>query len=199
MALPIEPLKRPCLFLDTESGGLDAGQHSLLSLGLVVGEDGVVRHSLELFLKHETYVVTGEALRVNRIDLSSHHRSAMDGQTAMAVLDIFLNQYFPCKHTPIQLVGHNIAYDQAFLRRFWESQGRCFEDRFSHRTIDTHAMAWAMREAGMLSLESLNSTHLFEHFGVQIPVDQRHTALGDALGTFELYWKMIKRMKENQP
>lgn len=198
MALPHAPLKRPYLFLDTESGGLDSGQHSLLSLGFVVGDEGVVRHSLEVLLKHETYIVTGSALKVNRINLSHHHACAMDAPTAMTVMDIFLNQFFPCKHTPIHLVGHNIGFDQAFLKRFWESQGRQFEDRFSHRSIDTHAIAWSMRDAGLLSLENLSSTSLFEHFGVAIPEDKRHTALGDALGTFELYWKMIKRMKDKQ-
>ena len=35
-----EPSQQPYLFLDTETGGLDAERHSLLSLGLVVGERG---------------------------------------------------------------------------------------------------------------------------------------------------------------
>ncbi|MFZ1613213.1 MAG: hypothetical protein WAT51_03515, partial [Holophaga sp.] len=64
MALPIEPLKRPYLFVDTETGGLDSQRHSLLSIGLVLGDEGVVRHSLELFLKHDTYVVDGAAMKV---------------------------------------------------------------------------------------------------------------------------------------
>lgn len=195
MALPIKPLDRPCLFLDTESGGLDPATHSLLSVGLVVGDRGVVRHSLELFLKAGPYVVQGEAMRVNRIDLASHHHRAMDESTAMAVLDVFLDQYFPCKHTPIHLAGHNVAQDRAFLARFWSRCGRGFEPRFSHRSIDTHAMAWALRDAGRLDLEDLGSSSLFRHFSIQIPEEKRHTALGDALGTFELYWKLIGLME----
>ncbi len=38
MALPIEPLKQPYLFVDTETGGLDPARHSLLSLGFVLGD-----------------------------------------------------------------------------------------------------------------------------------------------------------------
>jgi len=192
MALPIEPLKHPYLFVDTETGGLDPARHSLLSIGLVLGDGGEVRHSLELLLKHDTYVVDGAAMRVNRIDLAKHHAEAMDGGTLMAVLDVFLDQYFPCKKEPIFLVGHNVAFDREFLQAFWKSQGRDFESRFSHRLIDTHSLAAGLRDAGRLSVESLGSTALFAHFGIHVPEEQRHTALGDALATFELYWKLVE-------
>ena len=192
MALPIEPLKQPYLFVDTETGGLDPARHSLLSLGFVLGDAGEVRHSLELFLKHDTYVVDGPAMKVNRIDLAKHHGAAMDGTTMMAVLDVFLDQYFPCKNEPIYLVGHNVAFDRDFLEAFWKSQGRAFAPRFSHRLIDTHSLAAGLRDAGKLPLENLSSTALFAHFGIEVPEDKRHTALGDALATFELYWKLVE-------
>lgn len=192
MALPIEPLKHPYLFVDTETGGLDPARHSLLSIGLVLGDEGEVRHSLELFLKHDTYVVDGAAMRVNRIDVAKHHAAAMDGGTLMAVLDVFLDQYFPCKKEPITLVGHNVAFDRAFLEGFWKSQGRDFESRFGHRLIDTHGFAAGLRDAGRLSVDDLSSTALFAHFGIEVPEERRHTALGDALATFDLYWKLVE-------
>lgn len=195
MALPIQPLERPYLFVDTETGGLDPARHSLLSIGLVVGDPGQVRHSLEVFLKHDTYVVDGGSMKVNRIDLARHHASAMDAPTARAVLEVFLQQYFPCRNEPITLVGHNVAFDRAFLQRWWEAQGLPFEPRFSHRLVDTHSIAAGLRDAGRLDLEDLSSSALFAHFGIAIPEEQRHTALGDALGTFELYWKLVERAR----
>ncbi len=192
MALPIEPLKHPYLFVDTETGGLDPARHSLLSIGLVLGDEGVVRHSLELFLKHDTYVVDDGGMKVNRIDLAKHHEESMEGGTLMAVLDVFLDQFFPCKREPIFLVGHNVAFDREFLQAFWKTQGRAFEPRFSHRLIDTHSLAAGLRDAGRLPVESLSSTALFAHFGILVPEEQRHTALGDALATFELYWKLVE-------
>lgn len=192
MALPLQPLARPYLFVDTETGGLDAQRHSLLSIGLVVGDSGEPRHTLEVLVKHDTYVVDGPAMKVNRIDLTSHHTRALEGPTALSVLEVFLGQYFPCKHDPITLVGHNIAFDRAFLKRFWEAQGQAFEPRFSHRLIDTHSLAAGLRDAGRLDLEDLSSSALFAHFGIAVPEDQRHTALGDALGTFHLYGKLVE-------
>jgi DNA polymerase-3 subunit epsilon len=192
MALPAAPLTHPYLFVDTETGGLDPGRHSLLSIGLVLGDVGEVRHSLELFLRHDTYAVDGAAMKVNRIDLAKHHGAAMDAGTLMAVLDVFLDQFFPCKSEPIFLVGHNVAFDRAFLEAFWKQMGRAFEPRFSHRLIDTHSLAAGLRDAGRLPIASLTSTALFAHFGIEVPEEKRHTALGDALATFELYWRLVE-------
>ena len=188
-------MTQPMLFLDTETGGLDPGRHSLLSLGLVVGEGEQVVNSLEILVRHEPYVVSAGGLKVNRIDLVRHSEAALEPAMALTVLDVFLDQHFPHRCKPITLAGHNIAFDQAFLRTFLESQGRSLEPRFNHRTVDTHALAAGLRDAGRLPLEHLGSTALFEHFGIAVPDEKRHTALGDALATFELYWKLVGLMK----
>lgn len=194
MAEVIAPLKRPHLFIDTETGGLDPRVHPLLSVGLVVGDDGEIRQSLELLVKHEPYVVSAPAMKVNRIDLVKHHAQALEPREVLAVLDIFVQQHFPCAHEPIILVGHNVGFDRAFLQTFYESQGRAFEPRFSHRIVDTHSLAVGLREAGKLSLENLSSSALFAHFGIEVSEEARHTALGDVLATFELYGKLIAMM-----
>ncbi len=134
-------MSQPMLFLDTETGGLDPGSHSLLSLGLVVGDGPVPAHSLEILVRHEPYVVSAGGLKVNRIDLARHHEAALDPPMALNVLDVFLDQHFPHQCKPIILAGHNVAFDQAFLGAFLERQGRTLEPRFSHRTVDTHALA----------------------------------------------------------
>jgi DNA polymerase-3 subunit epsilon len=183
------------LFLDTETGGLDPGRHSLLSLGLVVGDGPKVADSLEIMLRHDPYVVSAGGMKVNRIDLVRHSEAALDPPMAMNVLDVFLDQHFPHRCKPITLAGHNVGFDQAFLRAFLEGQGRSMEPRFDHRVVDTHSLAAGLRDAGRLPLEHLSSTALFEHFGIQVAEDRRHTALGDALATFELYWKLVGLMQ----
>jgi DNA polymerase III subunit epsilon len=185
-----EPLQQPYLFLDTETGGLDAERHSLLSLGLVVGSEGTLRGSLEILIRHEPYVVSAGGMAVNRIDLVQHHKAAQEPEAALEALEAFTQTHFPGTG-PITLVGHNVAFDRNFLATFFARNGRPFEPRYSHRIIDTHSVAAALRDAGRLPLESLSSSALFQHFGILIPEEKRHTALGDALGTFELYWKLV--------
>ncbi len=182
------------LVFDTETGGLDASRHSLLSLGLVAVVDGLVAESLEILVRHEPYVVTGGGLKVNRIDLAAHHEVALDPPAALEALDAFCARHFGEK--PITLVGHNIAFDRAFLGTFLDSQGRDLEPRFSHRTVDTHAVARALRDAGRLPAElRLSSDGLFAHFGIEVPPEKRHMALGDALATHELYLKLVEAMR----
>jgi DNA polymerase III epsilon subunit-like protein len=188
-------MTQPMLFLDTETGGLDPRSHSLLSLGLVVGEGPRVANSLEILIRHEPYVVSAGGLKVNRIDLVRHSEAALDPPMALTVLDVFLDQHFPHRCQPITLAGHNVGFDQAFLDRFLASQGRALEPRFSHRLVDTHSLAAGLREAGRLPLELLSSTALFAHFGIEVPDERRHTALGDALATFDLYWKLVELMR----
>jgi len=182
------------LYLDTETGGLDSRSHSLLSIGLVVGDGNVVKDSIELFIKHEPYVVTGGGMKVNRIDLARHHDTALAPQQALEALEDFLALHFPPEEH-IVLVGHNIAFDRAFLGTFLEANGKDLEPRFSHRTVDTHTIAAFLRDAGRLQVEKLSTTALFAHFGIHVPEDKRHTALGDALATFELYWKLVELLR----
>jgi DNA polymerase III epsilon subunit-like protein len=188
-------MAQPFLFLDTETGGLDPRGNSLLSLGLVVGDGPRVVNSLEILFRHEPYVVSAGGMKVNRIDLVRHHEAALDPPVAMAVLEVFLEQHFPHRCQPIILAGHNVAFDQAFLEVFLAGQGREMEPRFSHRLVDTHSLAAGLRDAGRLPLDNLSSSALFAHFGILVPEDQRHTALGDALATFELYWKLVELMR----
>ncbi len=190
------PLKRPYLFLDTETGGLDLEKHSLLSVGLVVGNEGEVRDSLEILIKHEPYVVSAGGMAVNRIDLVQHDRVALEPAAALEALDGFLQRHFPNPGQSVTLVGHNVPFDRAFLAAFFAHQGRSLEPRISHRIIDTHSIAAVLRDAGRLNVESLSSTALFQHFGILVPEAKRHTALGDALATFELYWRLVGLMKD---
>ena len=179
------------LFLDTETGGLDPRSHSLLSLGLVVGDAAGVRDSAEILIQHEPYVVTGGGMKVNRIDLAKHHEAALPPAAALGALDEFIRAHFPAE-ARVTLVGHNIGFDQAFLSQFLLTMGRDPEERFHHRVVDTHSIASALRDAGRLDVQKLGSDALFGHFGIHVAEAKRHTALGDALATFELYWKLVE-------
>jgi DNA polymerase-3 subunit epsilon len=132
---------------------------------------------------------------VNRIDLVQHDRSALEPGSALATFEAFLGKHFPDPATSVVLVGHNVGFDRGFLAAFFAHQSHPLEPRISHRIIDTHSIAAALRDAGRLAVGNLSSSALFDHFGIQIPEDKRHTALGDALGTFELYWKLVELMK----
>jgi DNA polymerase-3 subunit epsilon len=180
------------LFLDSETGGINHEQDSLLSLGLVVAQGTNNIAQAEVLIGHEPYIVNAKALEVNHVDLVTHHKHSLEPKEAWDKIQAFLAPHFRTDER-IVLVGHNIAFDRAFLEAFLKSIGQSFQSRFSHRSIDTHSIAAALQDAGRIpATVSLSSNGLFEHFKIEVPPEKRHTALGDALATFELYWRMVE-------
>lgn len=84
---------------------------------------------------------------------------------------------------PGALIAHNAAFDMKFLA-LKESQVGV---RFNQPVLDTLLLAaHALGRDESLSLDGLS-----ERFGVVLPPEDRHTALGDALATGEVFIKLL--------
>jgi len=81
------------------------------------------------------------------------------------------------------LVAHNAAFDMTFLTRNRKASGVAFDQP----VLDTVLLAGHLFGAG----ESLTLDALAERFGIVIPQEARHTALGDALATAEVLLKLF--------
>ncbi|MRU15476.1 PAS domain-containing protein [Roseovarius sp. A21] len=85
------------------------------------------------------------------------------------------------------LVAHNAPFDMAFLRRDEKMIGHSFD----HPVLCTVLLSAALYEhTGQHTLDALA-----ERFGVSIPPNLRHTALGDAMATAEVFLQMIGVME----
>jgi len=176
------------LFIDTETGGLDPGYHSLLSIGLVQWEDSKITRTKEILINDGKLNVTDEALAINRIDLKSHKVHAVDQNKAIEEILRFI-EWPGDQKEKITLAGHNVCFDIRFTRHLFESRDYNFEDYFSHRSIDTSSILHYLYFAGIIDEKIVGSTEAFKHF--EIEVRGRHTALGDAIATAELFTKLI--------
>lgn len=81
------------------------------------------------------------------------------------------------------LVAHNAAFDMTFLTRNRKAAGVSFDQP----VLDTVLLAGHLFGAG----ESLTLDALAARFGIVIPQEARHTALGDALATAEVLLKLL--------
>jgi DNA polymerase III subunit epsilon len=176
------------LFIDTETGGLDPGIHSLLSLAMVVWEDMDIIDSQEILINDGILSLTEEALSVNKIDLEKHKHSAVSPPEAMEKILAFIGKHFPGQDR-ITLAGHNVHFDVNFLKFFFTHNNRNFSDYFSHRVIDTSSILYYLYLAGQLKQKAISSDKAFELFHIR--VKGRHTALGDVVATATLFNKLL--------
>ncbi len=184
-------MKRPVHFivLDTETGGLDPLTQSLLSVGLV---DWTGERALEFLVKEPEIVTVPESMKVNHIDLEKLKAEGLTPVQACERLEQYVEDCSRAAGEQVMLVGHNVAFDIAFLRRIHKIANYPFSQVFSHRTVDTHTLLWALVQRGKLPPEVMSSDAAFAHFGLMPPEALRHTALGDAWATRDLLLKLLE-------
>jgi DNA polymerase III subunit epsilon len=83
----------------------------------------------------------------------------------------------------VTLVGHNIGFDVAFLRKLAFEGGREQLAGISHRALDTHTLLYVLALENRIPVSATKSDGAFRHFGIQVPPSKRHTALEDARAT----------------
>lgn len=177
------------LFIDTETGGLDPQKHSLLSIGVIVWEkERGELFSDEFHVYSDNYSVTKSATRINHFNLAEHNLHALDPSTVLQRLFEIREKYFG-KNSLIPLAGHNITFDIQFIKQLFFQCGRSYEKFFSHRVVDTYSVIKFLSDCQIIPNSVNSSASAFKYFG--ITVAGRHTALGDARATMQLYSKAI--------
>jgi DNA polymerase III alpha subunit (gram-positive type) len=182
------------LFVDTETGGLDPQIHSLLSVAFCIWRDGTIIPSKEWYIKQPHYVVTSEALEINKIDLVKIQTSGVTpaefiAQSGQWLLDNGISK----EDFPIVLGGHNVQFDADFLEANFGVQ---FMESFSHRCVDTASLIRFLCDVGKLPAELMSgsSAKAMDFFKLNSE-SERHSAAADIKGTAELYNELIKLVK----
>lgn len=183
------------LFLDTETGGVDPANSSLLSIGLAYWHNGKIEDTCELLLQeYRTKPLKNYALKINKINILEHNLHALKSEDAKDELLNFLTKNFPLSQ-PIVIAGHNIRFDIGFLKYFLKKHKIKFEPLFSHRSIDTASIMFFLYYSGKISEKFTSSDQAFRYFNIDIP--QRHTALADAIAAAKLFNAQIEFIKED--
>jgi len=178
------------LFIDTETGGLNPKEVSLLSIGLVAWENGAIKDSREIFIKQKLFKITPDAIRINKINLYDCLVDAIPEEEAISSIIAFIKKNNLVDETgTVVLAGHNVNFDIGFLKELFVKEQELFEKTFGHRFIDTASILKFLLYAGKLSADISSSTKAFEYFNIMVP--KRHSALGDALATANLFTELL--------
>lgn len=176
------------VFIDTETGGLTP-DYSLLTVAAAVTDEQFNVLSKTCFgVKPAVYVVSPDAMRVNKINLAEHAVTSMSQSRAATELEDFLRQGVAATgNKKLIPVGHNINFDLSFL---WAHL--IVEDTWrnycTYPALDTASVARLYSVAniipGFCNLVSLRQ--LFK-----IETGDAHNAMADVLATIELAKKFV--------
>ena len=182
-------------------GGIDE-QYSLLTVYFQILDDNL-QHISELYLRLKPndgdYVVCGEAMGVNKINLVDHDKVAITYNEGRSQLGKWLRDILgPPSKNRLHAIGHNVDGDIRFV---W----RCLYDRkkweayVSYRRLDTATICQYEKDKGKLPKEvdgpeglSGSLMSLVKYFGIPHDESTLHDAKVDTLLTVEVYKKLLK-------
>ena len=165
--------------IDTETTGLDPAKARIVEIGAVPLKKGKLDESAAL----RRLVNPGEAIppattRIHRID---------DAMVASVPDFAAVWPEIAATTSGAILIGHTLGFDLAVLRRECERAGLAWT---APRTLDTRLLA----EVAEPHLGGYTLEHLASWLGV--PINGRHSALGDAFVTAKIFLALLPKLRE---
>lgn len=173
------------LCIDTETGGLTP-DYSLLTLAAIVADEefnpirgGTAADTLSLEIRHPKYVVSPEALTINKIDLVHHSARGLRIEQAQQKFSEFVRQAKELCGKKMIPIGHNLPFDLSFVwaQLLPKEQWNQYCD---YHFLDTMVAARFFKAAGVIQ-GGCRLDDLREFF--HIDTGQAHTALADTKAT----------------
>lgn len=182
------------VFFDTETGGLQP-HYSLLTLSAIAVDPQLqivplldFHPGLYLRVKHDNYVVSDRALKINKIDLATHDQLGFTVAEVVEVLQAFLYEARVVMGVQRLIpAGHNISFDMRFLQAQILPEER-WNSFFKNPPLCTCATARFFNAANRLTV-GCGLEKLCTHFGIDI--GEAHHAENDNLAAIELARRFI--------
>jgi DNA polymerase III alpha subunit (gram-positive type) len=178
------------LVIDTETTGLSPNFNKTLTVGLLlvdVEKDFLdILDQNHIFIKHDHYNTTSEAMKVNKIDIDQHNKIAIPPPKACSAINTFIDNN---NAHEIPLLGHNLHFDRGFLRALFDQADAL--PKLHHQHEDTMYLWRNLQRAGDIpSHLRANLQTLADFF--KIDYTKAHDALADCNITAKVYHEMIK-------
>jgi len=178
--------KQNLAFVDTETTGLNPDVHELIEIGLVLvsqewhgdAPSFAVLEEFEIKIKPERIEDADPvSLRVN----GYNEEEWKDAGTLSDAMELFAS-----KTEGVIMVGHNVAFDSAFIEKAFRIAG--IASKMHYHRLDTISIAFAKLHLNE-TIDKYSLHYLCGRFGIMN--EQSHRALPDARATFALYKKLM--------
>jgi DNA polymerase-3 subunit epsilon len=167
--------------LDTESTGLDAKKDRLLSIAAVRVEGLVVKPG-DSFATMVRSSDPGAAVAIHGITAAATQEGLDEGEALQAV-EVWRGDSI--------WVGHHIMHDLAFLREIERRGGPTLRVA---KLLDTRDLALRLEQPEHVKPDEYGLDALCKRY--RIPIEERHTAAGDALATALLLVVLLRGLEE---
>lgn len=172
--------------VDVETGGLDASKHSLLEVAFIYIKEGKEVGRYGALVKSNEYIVTPEAMAVNKIDLAKAKKNGMSLEDIAEDVMSDIKWYFRgCKTKPMFL-GFNVEFDKQFINgQLLTAQN--LTNLMHYKSVDVFSIGHFLVTALNLNPPTTRLSGFMELFGLGNEESEgRHTAMYDA----EMAWKV---------
>lgn len=189
----------PVLVLDTETGGLNPREHSLLTVaGVAWTPTSQPRPLFSLMVREDNIVTQAEAMAINRLDLREIESQGLTPSEVVEAIRYALDHHFGPHREPITLAGHNINFDIGFLQRLYRLAKTDYSRDFSRRCLDTATLFTFFMASGLVAPGKANGDRMFAAMGIPLADEHRHTALGDAWATALSLSRMAQTLRRGR-
>jgi DNA polymerase III alpha subunit (gram-positive type) len=177
--------------LDLETGGIGHDKSLLTAYLAILDENMNVVEELDLKIKpnDDIYVLTAEALDINKIDIISHDKIAVSEKIAAQQVYNFLNATTNDGKNKLTPLGHNVQFDIQFLCNKTISK-KSWDKFCTYRVLDTGVVAQFLIAQEVLPHMNASLGTLAQHYGITF---EAHTAKGDTLATVAVMKRMLNK------
>lgn len=186
---------RDLVVVDIETTGTNPFVHDALAVALVPINPNMP--SFQVFVRHNNLSWSTFAKSNFRKFEDQWHREAVPADEACFEIENYIENILG--RNQITLIGHNVGFDVAFLRKIAFQGSRDQLRNISHRMIDTHTLLSLLAIEEKLPYSARTSDAAFDYFKINVDTHKRHTALYDATATRELFIKTLEKLLNENP
>ena len=178
------------LVMDIETTGLSPRFNKTLTVGMLLvdveKEFLNILDSNHIFIRHVGKNVNPTAMKVNKINLVEHNKTAIEEDEACEKINSFIDKN---RLHNIILLGHNFHFDRGFLNVLFGKVGVIPKLPNFHE--DTMRVWRGLKNQGVVPFELRSNLGTIANY-FDIDYKKAHDALADCNITANVYHKMLK-------
>jgi DNA polymerase III subunit epsilon len=194
-------------WLDLETTGTQPG-HEIIECAIIIDINGEIKEEKEWLIKplalEQKYIDSGMAREIDGQALAVSGTTLEDLQSPdrilprpffkelLSIFDKYVNRYE--KTDKFTMAGHNVEFDQRFLRDFFLLNNDPYFGSWFH--WDVFNLMYALKTWEVMvgkRLESKKLEDIGKAFGVEF---HAHRAMDDIKATREIFYRIVKDLKE---